>query len=389
MQLRVSKPTAIDVFAGGGGLTVGLKRAGFNVVSAIENEPHAFATYKANHPEVKCFKQDVRTIKGSDFSNLLPAGLDVLAGCPPCQGFTSLTSKYRRQDDRNQLIREMARLVEELEPRAIMMENVPGLVAKGKLLFDEFLECLARNGYVVRYKVLQVADYGVPQNRRRLVLMAGRGFEIPIPQPTHSKNGSKTLKKWKTVRSAIGRMPKAIEMREAHRLGGPARAQWHVVRSMSTENQKRIRHAVAGAHWRKIPKSLRPNCHQDSKAGFQNVYGRMAWDRESPTITGGCTTLSKGRFGHPEQNRTISVLEAARLQTFPRDYIFDTPFMEYVCSIIGNALPCDFAEALARECAARLPARKRTKSSKKFDSRVLRSMDKPKGSKSAERGRHG
>src|SRR5581483_8615457 len=111
-----------------------------------------------------------------------------------------------------------------------------------------------------------------------------------------------------------------------------------------------------GKPWRSIPKRLRPQCHQDKEAGFSNVYGRMRWDTICPTITGGCTTLSKGRFGHPEQDRTISVREAALLQSFPADYVFDTPFMEYACNIVGNALPCDFAEVLACQCAEALKA---------------------------------
>ena len=190
MQPKPSSLTAIDVFAGGGGLTVGLKRAGFRVVAAIEKEDHAFATYKANHPEVHGYKQDVRTVTGKALLKHAPGGsLDVLAGCPPCQGFTSLTSKYRRPDARNELIQDMARLVEETQPRVVMMENVPGLTMKGKVLFGDFVTRLVKAGYIVRYGVLQVADYGVPQNRRRLVLLAGHRFAIPLPKPTHSQTG--------------------------------------------------------------------------------------------------------------------------------------------------------------------------------------------------------
>ena len=130
--------TAVDIFAGGGGLTVGLKRAGFNVVAAIEIEKHAFSTYQANHPEVHGYMQDVRTISGKTLLKHSSTNeIDLLAGCPPCQGFSSLTSKYRRIDSRNQLVSEMSRLVEEIQPRAVMMENVPGLAEKGKELFDK------------------------------------------------------------------------------------------------------------------------------------------------------------------------------------------------------------------------------------------------------------
>jgi len=343
--------TAVDLFAGGGGLTLGLKRAGFKVVAAVEDEPHAFATYKANHPEVLALKQDIRTVRGQSLLQRSPSGeIDLLAGCPPCQGFTSLTSKYKRFDPRNTLIREMTRLVKETAPRAVMMENVPGLTTKGKKLFVEFLEVLGDLGYIVSFRVLQTADYGVPQSRRRLVLLAGKGFSIGIPEPTHSRFPKPRLKPWRTLREGLPQLPRPLTLEQSKRFGGPRLFNWHVVRSLSPRNQQRLRLAKPGKVWTTIPRKLRPACHQDKNAGFTNVYGRMAWGRVAPTITAGFATLSKGRFGHPDQNRTISVREAASLQTFPLDYIFDTQFMERVCEIIGNALPPRFAQTLSRSC---------------------------------------
>ena len=344
---------AADLFAGGGGLTVGLKEAGFQVVGAVEIESHAFSTYKANHPEVHGFKQDIRTLSGADLLRLSPTGkIDLLAGCPPCQGFSSLTSKYRRNDPRNELVREMTRLVREIRPRAVMMENVPGLALKGKSLLDEFLEELKSLQYVPTSDVLQVADYGVPQSRRRLVVLAGHKFEIALPKATHSREGDDECESWRTVGDVIKGMPMPVTLKASRKKGGPEAHDWHVVRTLSVENQRRMKHAQPGKSWRKIPKRLRPECHQDKEAGFSNAYGRMSWNDVSPTITAGCTTFSKGRFGHPTQKRTISVREAALLQTFPSEYVFDTPFMEYACSIVGNALPCDFAEVFARQCAS-------------------------------------
>ena len=162
---------AVDLFCGGGGLTVGLKKAGFQVVSAVELDHAAASTYQANHPDVKLFIQDIRYVTGEDLRQLSPSGeIDLLTGCPPCQGFTSLTAKYRREDPRNELINELVRLVDEIRPRAIMMENVPGLAQRGKHLFEPAVASLKELGYQIRYEVLQVADYGVPQFRRRLVL---------------------------------------------------------------------------------------------------------------------------------------------------------------------------------------------------------------------------
>lgn len=348
---KLSHVTAIDLFAGGGGLTVGLKRAGFNVISAVEIEDNAFATYKANHPEVHAFKQDLRTIKGTYLKKLSPTGsVDLLAGCPPCQGFCSLTSKYRKDDQRNELVIEFARIVKEIRPKMVMMENVPGLNQRGKALFEELINSLSRAGYFVTHKVLQVADYGVPQNRRRIVLLAGLGFHIPFPPPTHSKDGNGNLKPWRTLRSVIKNMKKPLTLSEATKKGGPHLFDWHVVRDMAPQNVRRIKLVKPGKSRNSLPEALRPDCHKKRDDGFSNVYGRASWDQVSPTITGGCTTLSKGRFGHPREDRTFSVRESALIQTFPPDYIFDTPYMEHVCNIIGNSLPCDFAEVLARQC---------------------------------------
>jgi DNA (cytosine-5)-methyltransferase 1 len=352
MQPRNPRFTAIDLFAGGGGLTLGLKRAGFRVVAAVEVERHAFTTYKANHPDVTTYKQDVRTVDGVALAALAPnAHVTMLAGCPPCQGFTSLTSKYRRADPRNDLVLEMARLCEEIKPTVVMMENVPGLVSKGRPLFAEFVRRLVKAGYVIRYDTLQVADFGVPQNRRRLVLLAGKGFAVPLPKPTHSATGANGLAKWRVVEDVIRGLPRPVLLECVAAEEGPKAVNWHVVRKLSSENRQRLRVAKVGKHWKHIPKKFRPTCHQETDTGFQNVYGRMRWNQVAPTITGGCTTLSKGRFGHPSQLRTLSVHEAALIQTFPPDYIFDTPYMEYVCNIVGNALPCDFAEILAKQCA--------------------------------------
>ena len=350
---------AIDVFAGGGGLTVGLKRAGFHVVCAVENEEHACATYRANHPSVRLLEQDITEVSGDDLLNLAGRDvIDLLAGCPPCQGYTSL-NKVGNDDPRNKLIFEISRLAAEIMPRAIMMENVPGLTTKGMKSYQELKANLEGLGYKLdnSAKVLQAADYGVPQERRRLVILAGLGFEIELPSPTHSKVGENGLLGWKSVADAIGGkkyIGDPLTLSEAKASGDLRRSDWHVVRDLSRENRKRIEAAAPGQSWSTIPEHLRPECHRGEYVGFTNVYGRMEWREPSPTITGGCTTFSKGRFGHPVKNRTISVREAALLQTFPRDYVFDIPYMEHVCNVIGNALPCDFAEALASKCHAAL-----------------------------------
>ena len=340
---------AVEAFAGGGGLAVGLRDAGFRTVAAIELEPHAAATFKANHPNVHVFRQDIREVCGRELLKLASGRVDVLAACPPCQGFSSLTSKWRKHDPRNDLVSEVGRLAREMRPRAIMMENVPGLANKGKPLLDALVEDLEELGYITNCDVLQVADFGVPQHRRRLVLLAGLGYRIEMPEPTHSRTGENGLPKWKTVRDTIGKMKEPLTYPEAKERGGPQLFSWHVVRQLSPQNQARLKAARPGGSWSDFPEDIRVKCHRGGYEGFPNVYGRLTWDKPSATITAGCTTLSKWRFGHPEKDRTISLREAAMLQTFPADYIIETPHFERACEIVGNALPCLFAEVTAQQ----------------------------------------
>ena len=353
---------AVEIFAGGGGLAVGLERAGIHPIAAIEFEPHAAATFKANHPGVKVFCQDVREICGSQLLEIAEGPIEILAACPPCQGYSSLTSKWRRTDPRCELVSEVARLTEEIKPLAVMIENVPGLAAKGWPVFGDLISRLEKGGYICNWDVLQVADYGVPQLRRRLVLLAGLGFKIELPPPTHSQRADGGLPRWRTVRDAIGRMKEALTYTEAQRCGGPQAVDWHIVRTLAPQNQERLANLREGQSGAELPDELRPACHRNGYRGFSNVYGRLSWDQPSATITAGCTTLSKGRFGHPDKNRTISVREAALLQTFPPDYFFDTTVVDRVCEMIGNALPCDFAAAIAAQVAAAVQAQANAKS---------------------------
>jgi len=345
--------TAIDLFCGAGGLTLGLKRAGFKVVAGVEINPEIAKTYKANHPTTKLLIRDVREITGKEILELAGSKeIDLVAGCPPCQGFTTLTTKYHRKDPRNDLVLEMTRLVEEAMPKMVMMENVPGLANRGKPLLDEFVGRLESLGYLVNKDVLQMADYGVPQSRRRLVLLAGKGFEIPLPKPTHCRtgDGKNGLKPWLTLADVIKNMPKPVTLSCSKKLGGPKKFNWHVVSDLKEISIRRLKTLNAGDGRKSLPKELRPKCHVNSDRGFQNVYGRLSWGQTPPTITTGFTRTSMGRFGHPDELRTISVREAALIQTFPKRYKFDTKYMDVACDLVGNALPPSFSQKIANEC---------------------------------------
>lgn len=340
---------AIDFFAGCGGLSLGLKRAGFTIDCAVEIDAVAATTYRANHPATPVLAKDIRDITPSEVLALVRGQeVDLIAGCAPCQGFCSL-NRVGDDDPRNALVLQMGELIAEIRPKAVVMENVVGLLTRGRAIFDQFLNGLARSGYEARYEIVQMADYGVPQNRRRLVLVAGRGFPLKLPFPTHRQRPERNgvFEPWVTVKEAIGGLRRPVTMSAAMANGGPRRFNWNVVRDLQPQTKMRLRAAAQGASWVHVDEQIRPPCHQGDYRGFMNSYGRMSWDEVSPTITGGCTTAAKGRFGHPDRRRyTISVREAAILQSFPRSYRFADARIDRVCEQIGNAVPPLYAERL-------------------------------------------
>lgn len=351
----MSAHSAVELFSRGGGLAVGLRRAGVSPFAAVELDDYAAATFAANHPDVRLFRKDVRDVSGRQLLDASPNGaIDVLAACPPCQGFSTLTAKYKRDDGRNKLVAEVGRIASETLPLAIMMENVPGLAGRGGPILKELLGELHSLGYVTNVRVLQVADFGIPQTRRRLVMLAGLGFSIDMPRRTHSRAGTGDTTRWRTLRETIAERGEAFRIDRAAELGGFDVVNWHVVRRLGDANLERLRNAEPGKSRKHLPREVRPNCHRDNDTGFRNTYGRMDWDRPSSTITAGCLSPSKGRFGHPDELRTISFREAALLQTFPPEYRFVGDSIDRACAVLGNALPCLFAQRIAEQVLATL-----------------------------------
>jgi DNA (cytosine-5)-methyltransferase 1 len=323
------KPRAIDLFCGCGGLSLGLELAGFEVLGAVDIDSLAVDTYAANHPTVKIWKTDIRKLTVPQVMrdlSLRKGELDVLAGCPPCQGFSTmrtLNGAVATDDNRNDLVLTVVKFVRGLRPKAVMLENVAGLAEDAR--FTTFRGELEKLGYVVNWGILNAKDYGVPQRRRRLVLLAGLGKKIDfgaIAPPTP------------TVRDTIGQLP-------------PAGTSGDPPHDIQERRSERIRRLIAGVPHdggsrKDLPTEFQLECHKKCN-GFKDVYGRMAWDEASPTITGGCFNPSKGRFLHPDQDRAITLREAALLQTFPQDYRFpNCSNKASVALLIGNALPPEF-----------------------------------------------
>ena len=346
----------VDLFCGAGGLTRGLEDAGIDVVLGIDVDPACQYPYAANN-NASFLLKSVEDVTASDFSHVFEdAPFKLLAGCAPCQPFSTYSKRgSRRSDARWNLLEHFSRLVRETQPDLVTMENVPLL--EHEVVFLEFVAVLRSEGFEVFHGVVNCADYGVPQQRQRLVLLASQLGPIDFIKPT-TPEGRHT-----TVMQAIGGMPllEAGEACECDRL--------HQACELSPLNLKRIRASKPGGTWRDWNKSLRAKCHR-KKSGktYPSVYGRMTWDELSPTMTTQYYGFGNGRFGHPEQDRAISLREGAILQSFSKKYKFvplgEPIYRKTIGRLIGNAVPVKLGKAigksLVRHVGAWLEAREPT-----------------------------
>jgi DNA (cytosine-5)-methyltransferase 1 len=333
--------TAVDLFSGCGGLSRGLKDAGFKVKAAVEVDLKAQATYRLNHSDVELYAEDIRKLdplKVLKDIGMEEGELDLLAGCPPCQGHSRLRTRNQRtyvKDSRNNLVADFLRFVKAMNPKTVMLENVPALRRDQR--FTKMRKKLERLGYSTVVEVLDAASYKVPQRRKRLIMLASRVHEPKVANPSVERF---------TVRHAF------------KGLGAPSTTK-DKLHGFPENRSQAVRDLIAlvpkdGGSRSDLGKEHQLDCHKRTE-GFHDVYGRMAWDDVSPTITSGCHNPSKGRFLHPSYNRTITLREAAVLQGFPPDYKFDVAHgKESIALMIGNALPPPFIAAHAGSLKAGL-----------------------------------
>jgi DNA (cytosine-5)-methyltransferase 1 len=328
----------VDVFCGVGGLTHGLIKAGVQVSAGIDIDPDCRFAYESNNPS-RFIEENVASLTGRAVKAFYATeAVRLLAGCAPCQPFSTYSQGRNPKESADwAMLLHFGRLIREVKPELITMENVPQLADQD--IFDEFIGGL--KGYHFSYGIVDCAEYGLPQNRRRLVLLASKFGPIELLSP--HQVGAKR----KTVRATIGKMPPLS--------AGEADPQdpLHVAAGMSELNLRRIRASKAGGTWRDWPKHLRAACHNKASGdGYGAVYGRMAWDKPAPTMTTLCHGFGNGRFGHPDQDRGISLREAAMLQTFPKRYKFVPPTdrvrFTTVGRMVGNAVPPKLGEVIGR-----------------------------------------
>lgn len=332
--------SAVDLFCGIGGLTHGIQKTGIDVVAGIDIDQTCKYAYEENNQAV-FINKGVEELDATEIESLYPEGaVKILMGCAPCQPFSNYSLRYVKdghKDDKWKLLYYFSDLVKKIRPEIISMENVPQLVSKD--VFNDFVESIKELNYFVSWKIVNCAEYGVPQSRNRLVLLASKLGPIQMLAPLYNESS------YKTVADAIGNMP-AINDGEISKEDPLHRAS-----KLSEINKKRIKQSIPGGTWKNWDEQLQLPCHKKSTGkGYSSVYGRMEWDKPSPTITTQFYGYGNGRFGHPEQDRAISMREGALLQSFPANYKFidEMNFQtnRQIGVHIGNAVPVELGVAI-------------------------------------------
>ncbi len=351
MGIKTKKIRAIDFFCGGGGMTHGLIQAGINVIAGVDWDPDARDTYEFNNPGAKFINADITQLPITFFEekyNVHPNDDNmVFVGCSPCQFYSIIRSSKEKSRKTKDLLIYFQNFVEYYRPGYVLVENVPGIMSNKETVLNTFLKKLDKLGYGNKdndrcvYDIVNMKNYGIPQNRRRFSLIATRlNRKVNLPEQE---------KYVVTVRETIG------DRRKYKRIGAgfkdPDTARFHSSIQLSDINLERIKNTShdggSRLEWSRN-KRLQLKCYIDRDDSFCDVYGRMCWDKPAPTITTKFLSYSNGRFGHPEDDRGLSVREGAALQSFPNDYQFLTTRLEVAAKIIGNAVPPEYALRLGK-----------------------------------------
>lgn len=346
----MSRGEVVDLFCGIGALSHGLRRSGFEIIAGYDIDQNCKYAYEKNNG-AKFYTRNVAELTAKEIKKHFSGkGPSVLAGCAPCQPFSTYKHRYE-EDPKWNFVTKFAELAVAVKPDFITMENVPALLKyKNGAVFEAFCSIIRKGGYDLEWSVQRCEYYGVPQRRRRLVVLASKKYSLGKLQPNEKDIVS--------VKKAIGKLPK-VAAGESH-----PKDSLHTASGLTPLNLKRIRASKPGGTWRDWPKSLRAECHQrETGRTYPGVYARMTWDDPSPTLTTQCYGFGNGRFGHPEQDRAITLREAAILQSFPPDYEFlpedQKPSFVEVGRWIGNAVPVKLAEAIGEAIASSKPKEKR------------------------------
>jgi len=340
---NLAKVGVIDLFCGIGGLSHGFVKEKFNILAGIDiDETCKYAFEKNNKSEF--ISKSISDITSDEIEAIYGnSQIRVLVGCAPCQPFSSYTFKDKEKENNKwKLLYEFARLIKETKPEIVSMENVAQLLNFKKApVFDDFINDLKNQGYFVSFEVVNCPEYGIPQKRKRLVLLASKFGEINLIPKTH------TPQNYKTVKDAIGNLP---EIKDGESFPND---KLHFARKLTELNKKRIKATPYGGSWKDWSNELILACHQkQSGKSYSSVYGRMKWEEPSPTITTHCIGYGNGRFGHPVQDRAISLREASLLQTFPENYKFFDEDKEFstvmIARQLGNAVPVALGQVIAK-----------------------------------------
>jgi DNA (cytosine-5)-methyltransferase 1 len=336
---------AIDLFCGAGGLTRGLLDAGIDVIAGVDFDEDAGLSYttnniRPNNESCHYVRKDIFSTSGEDIKELISSQQNkyfLLAGCAPCQPFSQKNNNKDKNDIRRNLLSEFGRLIRETNPDMVFMENVPGLQKnkRKRKIFNDFLITLQETGFKkenIDFKVINAKDYGVPQSRKRFILLASKYKKITFPEPTNNKNN------YQTVKHTISSLP-TLQAGERH-----DKLTLHKCAGLADINLQRLK--IIKKDRTELPEHLVLECHKKTK-GHKDAYGRMDWDKPAPTLTTKFFSISNGRYAHPEQNRAISLLEGALLQSFNKNYIFFGN-TQTIARQIGNAVPPVMAKNLAK-----------------------------------------